>query len=229
MGHVHRKSTRTGLLVMVTLAALLLGACDDDGLTGLRGSGNISTESRAVQGFNRIAVSGSAEVVLTQGPEEALTVAADDNLLEHVRTEVTGDTLSLGFESGRYAPSEPLQFNVTVQELRGLHLSGATRVDAAHITTDRLGVSASGSSKITLAGQATVQDVSSSGSSQYDAGQLESETVTVTASGVSNVTVWANAELEVRTSGSSSVRYYGRPRLNQSISGSGSLTSLGNK
>lgn len=50
-----------------------------------------------------------------------------------MRTEVSSDTLSMGFKSGRYGPSEPLQFNVTVQELQGLKLPGSTRVEAADI------------------------------------------------------------------------------------------------
>ena len=84
------------MILAVALTALLLSGCT---LAGVRGSGDLVTESRQVSDFDRVALSGSGQVVITQGAEEGLSVEADDNLMQYVRTEVSGRTLELGLDA----------------------------------------------------------------------------------------------------------------------------------
>ena len=90
---------KRGLLVISVLLAAMVGmtACD---AMAVNGSGDLITEVREVSGFDSIDLDGSGEVIITQGAGETLTVETDDNLMEHVETEVRGDTLHLGFKPG---------------------------------------------------------------------------------------------------------------------------------
>ncbi len=228
------------------LIVLLLGAC---GLRGVRGSGDLVTESRNVSGFDRIAVSGSGEVIITQDGTESLTVETDDNVIEYITTEVKGRTLELGFKDTVLAWPTRLTFNLHLKDLAGLDISGSGDMEAESIETDRLEIRTSGSGDvqiesltagdveirisgsgdIELAGEAAGQDITISGSGRYRAGELQSQQVDVSISGSGDATVWAAESLDVNISGSGSVTYYGRPSLSSSTSGSGEIEGRGGK
>jgi hypothetical protein len=234
-----------GLLAIVIL---LLSAC---GFRIIRGSGKLVTESRSVRDFDRVSLSGSGEVVITQGGEESLTVETDDNVIKYVTTEVRGGTLYLGFDTERVRSISPtrLQFALSVKDLVGVKISGSGDIIAASLDTDRLDVGVSGSGdveidsltaedvevqitgsgNVELAGEATGQDITISGSGELHAGDLKGETVEVTINGSGGVTVWAAESLDARINGSGSVKYYGNPTVDLSGSGSGKIRSLGEK
>ena len=54
------------------------------------GSGKVATETRAVVGFDAIALRGSITLELRQGEREGLELSADDNLLPLIETRVVG-------------------------------------------------------------------------------------------------------------------------------------------
>jgi len=216
----------------------------------IRGSGDLIIETRQVSNFDHIDLSGSGEVVVTQGGSESLRIETDDNVMEHIKAEVRGGTLELGFENGvNWIDPSRLIFYVGVDDLTGLTISGSGDLESDLLETGRLDVTVSGSGdvqivdltasevsaeisgsgEIDLAGDATAQDVDISGSGKYMAGDLCSESVKVSVSGSGNATVCATRTLDSDISGSGSVNYYGRPSINNSNSGSGTINSLGEK
>ena len=240
-----RSSKVIGLLAIVVT---LLIAC---GFGITRGSGNLITESRSVSNLNRVNLSGSGEVVITQSGEESLTVETDDNIMQYVTTEVRGGTLYLGFDTKRVKSISPtrLRFDLNVKDLVGLKVSGSGDITSASLDTNRLDVGVSGSGdvridsltaeevevrisgsgEVELAGEVTGQDVTISGSGKYRGGDLRSETVSLTISGSGDATLWATESLEARLTGSGSVNYYGNPKTDVSGSGSGKVRGLGAK
>jgi len=239
---------KKGLItVLLFLVALVLTACN---VGIIKGSGDLITETRQVSNFDRIALSGSGEVNVTQGGSESLTIETDDNVMKHVKAEVKNGVLTLGFEEGvnLISPSR-LVFTVGVDDLTGLTISGSGDIESDRIETDRLDVTVSGSGDVQIAdltasevkanisgsgeiyldGEAAAQDVSISGSGKYLAGDVCSASVMVSISGSGDATVCATATLDTSISGSGSVNYYGRPAINSSGSGSGEVNSLGEK
>jgi hypothetical protein len=233
-------------VLLLFVALLTVTACN----AVIEGSGDLITETRKVSNFDRIDLSGSGEVIVTQGGSESLTIETDDNVMEHVKAEVEDGTLHLGFESGiRIISPSRLVFAVGVDDLNSLSISGSGDVESDRIETDRLEAEVtgsgdimiadlmavevmaeiSGSGEIHLAGDADAQNVSISGSGQYRAGDLCSESVEVTISGSGDATVCAAETLVSDISGSGSVAYYGSPSINSSGSGSGKINSLGDK
>ena len=74
------------LMVLLLLGTIfVVTAC---GATIIKGSGNLITETRQVSNFDSIDLSGSGEVIVTQGGSESLTIETDDNVMEHVKAEV---------------------------------------------------------------------------------------------------------------------------------------------
>ena len=223
------------------------------GCTGIKGSGNVITEPRSVGNFKRVSLSGSGQLIITQGNEESLTIEAEDNIMPRIKTEVKGETLSLGYERDswwkRVRPTRPITFKLEVIDITEAKLSGSGTIKASNVKTkdleidisgsgnvvsDRLAaeglvVNLSGSGKFTLSGRVKKQEIRISGSGKYHAPELESQTVRVRISGSGKAVVRARQILDVKISGSAKVGYYGNPRLTTDISGSGSVESLGNR
>ena len=241
------------LVLLLLLGTLALPACNAR-VRVIQGSGNVITETRQVSNFDRIDLSGSGKVILTQGGSESLTIETDDNVMEHVKTEVEGGILKLGLVTGiqtglNIQSITRLVFYVGVDDLTGLSTSGSGEVESNKIEADRLDLSVSGSGAIRIAdlsasevkaeisgsggsnldGNVAAQDVNISGSGEYQADDMCSESVKVNVSGSGNATVCANETLDVDVSGSGSVNYYGQPSVNSSSSGSGTIKGLGEK
>lgn len=245
---------KKGLLILLPGLTLILAiiACNA-GLRVIQGSGNVVTETRPVSNFDSIVLSGSGEVIITQGGSESLTIETDDNVMEHVKAEVEGGTLKLGLVTGRptgvnIQSTSRLVFYVGVDDLSGLDTSGSGEIEADRIKTGNLDLSVSGSGAIQIAdlianevkadisgsgeiglvGEADAQDVNVSGSGIYQAGEVCSAEVNVSVSGSGNATVCATESLDASVSGSGTIDYYGNPlSTNTSESGSGSVNNLG--
>ena len=231
---------------LLAIAVLPLSAC---ALGTLRGSGKLVTETRSVNDFNRVSLSGSGKVIITQGEEESLTIETDDNVIDYIASEVKGGTLTLGTKSGKSVSPTRLRFTLSVKDLVGLKVSGSGDITSASLDTDRLeiGVSGSGdiqidsltakalkigisgSGHVELAGKSPTQEVTISGSGNLRAADLQCETAKVTISGSGSATVWATESLNARMSGSGSVKYYGSPTVSSKRSGSGKIHGLGDK
>jgi predicted small secreted protein len=236
------------LLVLLLFGTIfVVTACDAN---IVRGSGDLITETKDVSNFDSIDLEGMGEVIITQGDGESLTIETDDNVMEHVKAEVSGGTLNIGFDEGLNLISPTrLIFTVGLNELSSLSISGSGDIESDRINTDslelsidgsgdvqiadlaadKLKASISGSGDIDLAGEATTQDVTIAGSGRYRAGDLLGESVTVKISGSGKATVWATESLDSTINGSGSVDYYGRPSVSTSGSGSGDINSRGEK
>jgi len=239
------------LVVLVLVTLLSVTACNT-GLRVIQGSGNVITETRQVSNFDSIELSGSGEVILTQGNGESLTIETDDNVMEYIEAKVENGTLKLGLVTGiptgaNVQKFTRLIFYVGVDDLNGLSTSGSGQIASEAIETDHFDLSVSGSGTIqidallasevradisgsggiSLGGDVTIQDVDVSGSGNYEAGEVCSASVKVSVSGSGNATICATEQLDASVSGSGNVNYYGSPQINVSDSGSGNVNRMG--
>jgi hypothetical protein len=207
--------------IAVTLVGvLLLTAC-----ASVSGSGTLKTETRPVSNFSAIELSGSGNLVIEQTGTESLTIEAEDNILPLLTSDVSGGTLHLGEKDNTIVmESKPINYRLTVRDLRGLTVSGSGHVTASTITAGKLNVTLSGSGGIVLGGTADPQELTISGSGQYDATGLASKVVTADISGSGHAVVKTSEVLDATISGSGSLTYIGNPTVTQHISGSGSVS-----
>lgn len=199
---------------------------------GVRGDGNVVTETRPVSSFNAIVVNGSVDVYLSQEEETSVTVEADQNLQEIILTEVEGNTLYIS-ERKNIRKAESRKVYVNFQQINSLIAKGATDVySRTPIQAETLEVGISGASDVTLevhvdelicrikgaadgylSGQAKAMIARVSGSSDLEAGKLITQTCQVEASGASDAQVHATESLDAKASGSSDIEYYGNPEI----------------
>lgn len=208
------------LLFLVILAGLAL-SCSK--LTGIQGSGTAKTETRNLTGFKQIKAGGAINLDVTFKPEYSVNIEADDNLLEYITTEVSGDTLTIGSKD-RINAKTRINVRVTMPELADLDLSGASTGTIAGLKGEKMEIELSGASKLKIDGEVRDLKARASGASNIDASNLKTENADVDSSGASGITVNATGDLKAEASGASSVTYIGEPRsLKQNASGASSI------
>ncbi len=237
------KTTRTYLAIFILLllaSSGLMGSCLD--ITGVKGDGNVVKEDRDVSGFTSLEVSGAFHVYLYQGKSEALTIEADKNLMQYIKTEVKGDRLEI-YTDENINKATKLNIYLTFEELEMIDISGAVSVTSEEmlqfdeldidgsgaseinlkINAASLNADFSGASEINLYGKAQTATFDLSGASEIDALEFEISHCELEVSGASDARIHVTGNLEVEVSGAASVRYKGKPHVQSDISGAGSL------
>jgi hypothetical protein len=120
--------------------------------------------------------------------------------------------------------TEPIDYELTVEDLRALEVSGVGSVEAEGIDTDELAVAIGGSGDVKISGNAERQDVDISGSGDYRALDLDSEEVKIDVGGSGSAVVNTSDALEAKVGGSGSVEYVGDPEVEQDVSGAGEVS-----
>ncbi len=110
-----------------------------------------------------------------------------------------------------------------------MRLNGSGNIGIDKVSASSTDASINGSGDIKLAGQSPTQQISFNGSGNYLAGDLNSKSAEIRIPGSADVTVWVTDTLSANINGSGTVRYYGKPTVNQTGNGSGKIVSLGDK
>ena len=231
------------LTFVAVLPALLLAG------TLASAAETLVAEAPPVGPFDRIRVSGDAEVVLVQGDREAVTVEASPKSRAKVRVRSQDGRLSIDAGRGTWMRILPgsgaRRPTVTIyfRNLAALDVSGAIKVTAARLEVPALRISASGAATIRVdaldtdelrfagsgavhgefAGNAGRQRVAISGAGDYVAPNLVSAGATVRVSGAGKVAVNAQKTLDATISGAGVIEYYGNPEVHERISGAGRI------
>src|SRR5262245_37911767 len=105
-------------------AALALGGCE----IGVDGNGQRATEVRSLEGFSAIDSAAGLDVQINQGETFRVEVSIDSNLLDRVRTDVSGDTLTIDEEwIGDTLPGPHVIVTMPVLRRASIFGSGAIR------------------------------------------------------------------------------------------------------
>lgn len=207
------------LMALVFWCAAILYAMSDR----IKGSGSLTTESRSVENFNGAHVMGSGQVYITQGSTQSVKVEADNNIIEHVKTEVRGGTLHIGMEDGSYS-NYTLKVYLTMPDVRRLEVSGSGDISAlSALNVKELSSIIRGSGNISIKGKADEHKVEIYGSGDVEAADFEAEQASIKIAGSGDCKIYAVKNLSVKISGSGDVRYKGNPLVSQTIRGSGDV------
>jgi hypothetical protein len=221
-------------IFILFIALVMVIGCTQIPITG---SGNVVTQEEPISGFDKVDISQSFEVDISQGENFSVIIRVDDNLVEHLQVVKQGNTLKIGLKPNRNynVRNATMEAEVTMPELTGLDLSGASRATIAGFkSSNDLSVDLSGSSSLvgdieaaktnfdlsggsdanlSGSGQETTIDVA--GGSQIDLSNFPVADVTVNAAGGSTATVNASGKLSADASGASQIYYLGDPTLGE--------------
>ena len=127
-------------LPLLFLVVVLLTGCAIPlpPVAGIASSGNVVSQEVDASGFDKVDISHAFEADIEQGDSFSVEVKIDDNLLEYLNAVQQGDTLKIGFKSG--APpairNATMEATITMPELTGLDLSGASEVAISGFKSD---------------------------------------------------------------------------------------------
>jgi hypothetical protein len=203
----------------------------------ITGSGNVVTQEEMISGFDKVEVSRAFKADISQGETFGVIVRIDDNLLKYLEVVKEGDTLKIGLETDQRVKDGTFEAEVTLPELSGLSLSGASQATTAGFqSANTLEVDVSGASRlrgeieagdaqfdvsgggqVTLGGSANDLSVTASGASNVDLTNLTAANANIKASEASKVTVNTDGTLDADARGASKVYYVGNPRLGETI------------
>jgi hypothetical protein len=172
------------------------------------GSGNVVTQQRDVSGFDQVKFGGVGILTITQGSQETLTIEADDNVIDHIRTTVFNNQLSITLEPNfNFTTPEEIHFSLSVKDLSRLELSGFGDIYLDKLKSDSFVIKLSGSGNLNL-------------------GEVESNSMDVTVSGFGNIDLddLTTGDLTILLSGSGNLRFskVQADRLYTTVSGFGS-------
>jgi hypothetical protein len=220
------------VIVILFLSVVLMVGCIPVGAP-ISGSKEVVTQEEAISGFDKVEVSDAFKAEISQGETYSVVVRVDDNLVEYLDVDKQGSTLRIDLKTDRPIRDATLEAEVTLPELTGLDLSGASwgtitgfkstnSLDAnlsgaSHLRGDieagDTRFSVSGASHVTLGGSAADATVEVSGASSVDLGDFPVVNAIVKTKDASEVAVNASGRLDVDASGASHVYYLGSPTL----------------
>jgi hypothetical protein len=226
---------RRVLALSVSLWALTCASCQFASITG---SGNVVSKDLKLKDFDSISVSTTVKVHATKG-DFAVTVKADDNLIDFVKVEQNGNELAIRFDMGKknnalmMSKGSALEVHVSMPELKKFALSGATtgivegfeskgetqlniegasKIEGA-IVAEKLIVHVKGASKATLKGSAKEVKVSAEGASTADLSALNADAADFKVRGASNAKAQVKTSIDYDVEGASNLEYSGEPKV----------------
>lgn len=227
-------------IVIAFFALVLLASCNR-----ITGSGNIVTEKRSVGNFKGLSVSNGLDVEVKQGSTMEVLVEADDNVISHIETTVSGGVLKIRTEGLNNLRNVHMKIYVTAPVLNSLRASSGSTIDVtgdirsdekvdihassaadinAGIIAPSVDADASSGSSINLNGKTRDLLVEASSGSNVKCWDLLSETCKASASSGSEIEVHASVKLNASASSGSSVNYRGGANVNKAESSGGSVS-----
>jgi len=193
--------------------------------------------------FDRIILSGAADVRVSSGEDRAVVAIGDEPDLDRMDIRVENGALVIAQKRGFWRlGSRAVQVKVRTPELTAATISGSgdlsvdrvrgpfvarisgagdLRLDDVDATT--LSMAISGSGTMTASGRCTSGSVRVSGSGNVNAGGLSCVDMEAMVSGSGNVTAGATGMAEVRITGSGNVAITGPAKCTTRTTGSGTV------
>jgi Putative auto-transporter adhesin, head GIN domain len=202
------------ILLVLMIAHLLLSGCSvlPFNRQTVKGSGILASETRPVSGFDAIELASSADVRITFGDAETLSVEAEDNLLPLIQTRVRGDTLVIDFKPNTTVETtESIRVTVTMKSLTAASLPGSGNITISGLNGGKVKVDLPGSGNITADGVVDSVNATLAGSGNILCGDLQAKSAWVRLDGSGNITVFASENLDASLNGSGNVNYRGNP------------------
>ncbi len=234
--------------IIAAIMALLFSSCVHSSINwdnGIKGSGNITTETRAAsQDFKKIEVSHGIRVIVQQSNNNSITVEADDNIQKHIITKIENGVLKIEADKSYNATETPV-VNVKMAFINGLDASSGSEITSSGVLiteninvksssgseinvtveADAIKIESSSGSSIEAGGKALKLETSSSSGSKIEAKNLMTNDVISQAASGSSTSVYPIVKLEAKASSGSHISYHKSPKTLSKEENSGGSVS----
>jgi hypothetical protein len=213
----------------------------------IKGNGVQTTVSRTTESYDGISVGGSFHIELVSGKEGNITIKGDENIVNHIVTEVVGNKLEIHFEKNKnYSYKSEVTITVPFEEINAVSFTGSGEIHTKDtinatgfelkftgsgdgffdIKAKTISTVQSGSGNLTLSGTTTDLDAKISGSGNLNSSKLTTQNADTAVSGSGQIKVNCTNNLVAKVSGSGNIQYKGKPQnIDKKVSGSGDISS----
>ncbi len=236
------------LLAMIATVSLSAVNCNVTSSSSQQDDGAQKKEVRTVDKFDGIDLGASADIKLTQGTPQSITIEGRAKDVDKIITETDGSNLKIRTKSGSWNMNK-VTIYITVENVKELnvsgsgsivaqtaingndlafHVSGSGSIAMSDLKAVNLSSHISGSGSIKLSGKGVTKmhEMHISGSGDVTVNELPTEEVSVHISGSGDCKVNASNKLVARVSGSGNVYYSGKPVVDANVSGSGKIKEM---
>jgi hypothetical protein len=237
---------------MILGSMLLLGACNfSAGAKEAETSGEKIRRDYQVAGFDRVALAGPHNVVVTVGGAPSVRAEGDSKLIEQLEVKVENGELRIGHKERKNfswnSNRQAVTIYVTAPSLRAAAVAGSGdlkvdriegksfaaaiggsgNIDLAAIKVEEAAFAIGGSGNIKAAGTTGSSEASIGGSGDLDLGGLEARRAKVSIAGSGNVSARATEAADISIVGSGDVTVAGGAKCTISKMGSGDARCTG--
>jgi hypothetical protein len=176
-------------VLSVTVAACGLQPLSSQGGT-VQGEGEVTSEDRTTTAFSHVSVGAGMHVIVRTGAETSVTLAAQENLLPLITTDVQGDQLVVEVAVPGISSTEPITLTIHLPELASIALSAGAS-GTAEVVGSALAVDVSAGAVIKAIGEVDALKLTASSGATAALGEVAA------GSAIVNLTGGSSAELHV--------------------------------
>ncbi|MBU2929473.1 head GIN domain-containing protein [Winogradskyella psychrotolerans] len=229
-------------IILISIISITMLSCNI--MTGIDGNGNVVVADRSLSDdFSEIKVSQGIDLYITQSNAIAVTLEADENLHNLIKTDVENGVLKIySTENIRRATSKKVM--VTVKTISRINATSGSDVystntinvsnlelkstSGADITldlkTDTLNCKSTSGSDMELRGATVTFIADATSGSDIDASKLQAEISKVNVTSGADISVNTSKELTANATSGGDIKYYGNPeKVKKSDSSAGSI------
>lgn len=212
---------KTAVYFFSFLSLGALSSCSKDVIVG---SGEIISETREVDLFNKVRSEGVFRVTITRGEVQSVEITGDNNILGKVRTQVTNGELRLFLDQDYNYGEMHLQADITVTRINGLKNYGTGEIHVFGVDEPgHFELLNSGTGPIYIEGGASSLEVFNEGSGDIHAFGFNVLACNATLIGSGDLEIACSESLRAFMEGSGDIYYLGTPTIEATIEGSGKI------
>lgn len=176
----------------------------------VEGSGDSARETRVLEDFRAITITGPIEAEIRTGGEPAITLTADDNLLPLIRSRVEQGRLTLDLEKS-VRSRHAIEAHIRVPRLEALDITGSgdTRLELGD--ADRMAIRLVGTGDLTASGRVGTLEIESTGAGDIDTVELRAGAVSLDSTGSGDADITALQRCELTLLGTGDITVHGNP------------------
>jgi Putative auto-transporter adhesin, head GIN domain len=213
-------------ITLIIAAAAFTASCN---FHSTHGSGKIITQKRTAASFTAITVATSIDVEISTGPQ-AIEVEADDNIINYVETEVSGNELLVRYANNTSISNTHVKVHVTVPLLNKIEANSAASIKVLGVIKNSSSVSFSASSSADIEAQVDAPDVTAKASSSGSvmlSGRTKNYKVQVSSSGDVKSFDLMSENTDAKASSSGTAQVHASVMLNADANSSGDVEYKG--